>query len=154
MGKDYLYFNIHRIKKLYCVIAAVLFCIGILGSQAMEYTINMARYDLDAGRAEACAPSVFSKEGETGGWQKKYTAVKALSGVDDFRLVSDTGSSGANACYGLRGVSVLPFVKEGGQLFFPNSRGRRIWRRQKRIRLFHVVSFIHRTDGKKKSCFA
>lgn len=168
---------IHRIKKLCCLIASVLFAIGILGNLPEEYLAQPFAAGCEAGLNESFreeqnrmllpggslgsvqkpAPDGLVQTGnaaDSGGLQQQYAAERVLKGVDAFRLVSPAGSAVQHACHGVRIVSVIPFVKEGGQFFFPVCSGRRLWQRIKRIRLFCVVAFIHQTDGKKKSCFA
>lgn len=185
-------------KRLYCILAAVFFVVGIFGNLAfggfpmlygcfgaggyvpggvgvsIEGTVS-GNAGLPVGKiaAEECGLSVqavlsgrkgvsngFGAGGGnlpallSGGMLGRFAAEKVLRGLDDFQIASDAGSGGQNAYRGVKLVTMLPFVEEDGEQFCPGQRRGRLWPGEKKIRLFYVVVFIHRTDGKKKSCFA
>ncbi len=148
-------------KRLYCILMAVFFAVGILGNLAFGSPL------MPDGSYTAAAQELVQEDGSLFaeellpdadilpmGMSGRITAEKTLQGMDDFWTAPNAGSIGQNVYQGFKLVTVLPFEGECAQLFCCEHQRRRLWPGEKKIRLFHVVAFIHWTDGKKKSCFA
>lgn len=156
-----------RRKRWFCMLAAVLLAVGIFGNLPLEDSgVPAARFGFVSAEPAGSAVSLPGGGGRTQStelWAHQavlpdkmagnITACKRLDGVDDFQIAADTGNTGQHALQRARAADDL-LVAEVIRQFFGGLAARgRLWSGEKRIRRFHVIKFIHRTDGKKRICF-
>ncbi len=153
--------NTDRGKRWYCFLAAVFFAVGIFANLPLEDFGILAETPqtravlaADGGRmepSERSAHKAVLPDHMAG--SLNLTASKILDGVDDVLIAADTGSVVQSVLPGVRAADSLLFT-EGIRQFFRRRKGTwRPLREGKRICRFLVVIFIHRTDGKKRTCF-
>lgn len=156
-----------RRKRWFCILAAVLLAVGIFGNLPLEdFGVSAERFRFVSAES-AGSPVILPEDGgrtqSTELWARQavlpdkmagnITACKRLDGVDDFQIAADTGSAGQHVLQGARAADYLLFAEVLRQFFGGLAVRRRFWSGEKRIRRFHVIKFIHRTDGKKRTCF-
>lgn len=126
-------------KQIFCICMAVFFAIGILGNVCQAD--GLLRY-ADTMEAQG-----------TPGMQEAIKSVSLLQKIDDFQIISSAGRINNTILEGLRRTAQA-FLAAAVILFFGIlSLERRLHFSEKGILIFFVVSFIHRSDGKKKACF-
>lgn len=126
-------------RRIVCICISVIFLIAVFGR-------------IDHLKSH---PYTVQRQAETGTMQgmESYLSAENVMGVDDFHITSNEGRSVSGVFAGVRGAALWLFALI--LLWFLGNvlPKRRISFRKKRIYVFRVVTFIHRTDGKKKSCF-
>ena len=126
-------------KKLFCICVILCFIAEILGNTNTVKTMPNYK-EAHTAHAEAIGGNRLMSAGP-------------MQCMDDFHMQAKTNGVSSPLVQLVRGRT-LPFLAVGLCLFFgfiylayrPESE-------EKQIYVFAVVSFIHRTDGKKKSCF-
>lgn len=128
-------------RQKYCICMAIIFLIGIFGQ-----TDHVKNHPLIA-QNEAETMKADAQEASS------YIAVETLTKIDDFHITADTGRTVSDAPAGVRGVTLCIAALLLFWFLGSISPKRRICFREKRIKIFRIITFIHRIDGKKKSCF-
>ncbi len=126
-------------RRICCICMSILFLIGIFGQ-----TDHIKNYPF-AVQHEA--------EGMNAREMASYRSVETLTRIDDFHITADAGRTVSGSFAGVRGVTLWMTALILLWFFGSIPPKRRICFRKKRIIVFRIVTFIHRTDGKKKSCF-
>ena len=126
-------------KKMFCIFVILFFVAAILGDANQKSIICRQR--------EASASRM---DGES---RPMFLSADSLQEMDDFQIMADANGTGTNLLHAVRG-SVLVFLAAVLCLIF----GfivliHHLCCKEKKIFGFRIISFIHRTDGKKKSCF-
>lgn len=127
------------VRQIYCICMSIIFLIGIFGQ-----TNNP--------KSHPDTPQVVT---ETGNIQStaSYLSVGTLAGIDDFQITTNAGRTIPGSFAGMRGAALWLAALILLWFFGTIPPKRRICFRKKKIPVFRIVTFIHRTDGKKKSCF-
>ncbi len=126
-------------RKLLCILAAVCFLAGIFGSAVPSET--------------AFSHTKKTAERTAGNVGARILAVDEKGDLDDFHFMSDAKKTVSAALTGVRGgfvwilLAAALLIPRMLSLFWGMCFGRR------KISVFRVVVFIHRTDGKKKPRF-
>lgn len=127
------------VRQIYCICMSIIFLIGIFGQ-----TNNP--------KSHPDTPQVVT---ETGNIQStaSYLSAEILTRMDDFHITAEAGRTLTGSIAGVRGVTVWMAALILLWFFGTIPPKRRICFRKKKIPVFRIVTFIHQTDGKKKSCF-
>lgn len=127
-------------RHLFCICIALCLVISILG--------NIHDGELALQSASAGQSLSASMDGS-----ERYMRTEALPGVDDFHIAPEIRGPISGAPVNTRGPIVLFVAAAFLMLLCLDAPRRRICFGEKQIPAFRVVTFIHWTDGKKKSCF-
>lgn len=128
-------------RQIYCICMIIVFLTGIFGQtdpmKNHSFVTQNKTESMETAAREASS----------------YIAVETLTGMDDFHITADAGRCASGSFAGARGVTL--YVAALLLLWFFGSipPKRRICFREKWIFVFRIVTFIHRIDGKKKTCF-
>ena len=126
-------------KRILCFWVVLLFLAGIIGNISQPNTVLHHERTLPSRNGVRLQTVLLSAD--------------SLNGIEDFHKVSDAKRAGSGFADGIRQniPAFLPvdLVLCFGLLLLM----RRSCFSDKRIPVFLVVRFIHRSDGKKKSCF-
>lgn len=126
-------------RQICCICMSILFLIGIF-SQA-----NHVKYRPFTAKSEGAA---MDAQGMT-----SYLSAETVTGMDDFHITENSGRTASGAFSGVRGVAVWMAALILLWFFGSVPPKRRVCFREKRMFAFRIITFIHQTDGKKKSCF-
>lgn len=127
------------VRQIYCICMIAVFLIGISGQKNHLQTDSL---HMQSKTQSMSVPSMTS-----------YLSVGTLAGIDDFQITTNAGRTIPGSFAGMRGAAVWLAALILLCFFGSIPPKRRICFRKKRIPIFRIVTFIHRTDGKKKSCF-
>ena len=126
-------------RQMYCICMIVIFLIVIFSQindvKQFSFAAKTETETMDAGETASCL------------------SAETLTRMDDFHITADTGRTVSGSFAGVRGVTLCVAALLLFCFFGNIPPKRRICFREKRIFIFRIVTFIHRIDGKKKSCF-
>lgn len=141
----------HMTQKKRCIyfLLALLFAVGFLGNLHGLETISFSSFTTDAG-----AQTVLRETGkETQMSEAKLTSVNMIHKMDDFhRMTSIQRTSAGHEESSKSTVQMMMLLIEM-LLCIILLEKEKITFDRKRIPVFQMITFIHRIDGKKKSCF-
>lgn len=126
-------------KRILCFCAALFFLAGILGNISQPNTVRHHERTLPSRNGVRLQTVLLSAD--------------SLNGIEDFHIVSDADGTGSNVIGGMRQSVPVCLIAVLLLFFGVISLVRRKNFSDKRIPVFLVVKFIHRSDGKKKACF-
>lgn len=127
------------VRQIYCICMIAVFLIGISGQKNHLQTNSL---HTQSKTQSMSVPSMTS-----------CLSAGTLAGIDDFQITTNAGRTLTGSIAGVRGVTVWMAALILLWFFGTIPPKRRICFRKKKIPVFRIVTFIHRTDGKKKSCF-
>ncbi len=123
-------------KKIFSMFAALFFLVGILGAyHPMQIPLE-------------CETESMFIQSEI---QTKLQAVDILSRIADFISTADSGAIHSIVQDMARQTSLLLFAAVWMIYFVFRSMERYVWLDDRKIPIFHIVTFIHWKDGKKKA---
>ncbi len=140
-------------KKICAALFIVLFAAGVFGNISIR--CNFLPAPNPAHKPAVCSVSggnLESDRSEGSVSSEKYVPARAPDGIDDFRITPHSGGINTHARQQPRQAAFL-FLTGTDEVYAPFAAPGIKKDRETHIWLFYVVSFLHRTDGKKKTCF-
>ncbi len=139
MQKSYL-------NKLICICMALMFAIAVIGS---SNGIESSSRKLPVSARQ----NAFCERNADDGTAQGLRLVSMCEDMDDFQMFTDTAGTTLNVLAGLRTAIFVILAAALFWYFGCKTPIIRIYFAERRIPFFRMAVFIHRFDGKKRTCF-